>query len=744
MKTLLGYSDTLSLRAGGAIGFKVSLEAGSHFDAQIVRIVHGDTNPAGPGYREDEVDGASWHLSGRRQPVHCGSCALLPAGADGTPGGFAFEMLVWPTTPTKPDQVLASLWSARSREGFQLILDGSSGLVLRLGGATRPALSLNATMLQRRWYRVRAAFDIATGRAELSQWPLQPCFPTKEQGADTRILDLSHFALPAAPLVLAARTGETPDQFEGFFNGKLETPQLWAGPDGQTLLGAWDFSHGIPTDRLQDISGNGRHGRTWQLPTRGTTGHNWTGKIRAWTQDPSQYGAIHFHDDDLQDAGWDDDFAWQVPSDLPSGVYAARLRSKDDEDHIPFVVRPHADADARPPHAEGVAPAPGRSATSRSGRLLFIVPTASYLAYANEHMALDYAFAERVHDHVPVLGPNELHVAAHRELGNSLYDMHSDGSPVYRSSRRRPILNMRPKVQSWLGGGVGSGLWQLNADTHLLGWLAQENIPYDCVTDEDLDIEGTASLAGYGCVMTGSHPEYWSTRMRDALDGYRDTGGRIMYMGGNGLYWRIAYDPAGSGTIEVRRGENGSAPGDSFHAFSGELGGLWRRIGRPPQEAVGVGFIGQGFDVCSYYRRLPDSRDKRAAFIFDGVDDEIIGDFGLIGGGAAGIELDRADFREGTPPHALVLARSEGHSNNYLTSLDMLPINCLGTELAAPIHADLVFFETASGGAVFSTGSIAWAGSLSHDGYRNNVARITGNVLRRFLDPTLFSLKDSL
>jgi N,N-dimethylformamidase len=33
---------------------------------------------------------------------------------------------------------------------------------------------------------------------------------------------------------------------------------------------------------------------------------------------------------------------------------------------------------------------------------------------------------------------------------------------------------------------------------------------------------------------------------------------------------------------------------------------------------------------------------------------------------------------------------------------------------------------------VFSVGSIAWAGSLSHDGYRNNVARITGNVLRRF------------
>ena len=31
-----------------------------------------------------------------------------------------------------------------------------------------------------------------------------------------------------------------------------------------------------------------------------------------------------------------------------------------------------------------------------------------------------------------------------------------------------------------------------------------------------------------------------------------------------------------------------------------------------------------------------------------------------------------------------------------------------------------------------------WCGSLSHNLYDNNVAGITGNVLRRFLDPTAF------
>ena len=54
------------------------------------------------------------------------------------------------------------------------------------------------------------------------------------------------------------------------------------------------------------------------------------------------------------------------------------------------------------------------------------------------------------------------------------------------------------------------------------------------------------------------------------------------------------------------------------------------------------------------------------------------------------------------------------------------------------VRADLVFFETPQGGAVFSTGSVAWAGSLAHDGYDNDVSRITGNVIRRFLDAEPF------
>jgi N,N-dimethylformamidase len=86
----------------------------------------------------------------------------------------------------------------------------------------------------------------------------------------------------------------------------------------------------------------------------------------------------------------------------------------------------------------------------------------------------------------------------------------------------------------------------------------------------------------------------------------------------------------------------------------------------------------------------------------------------------------------------LILARSENHTRNYLPTVEDLLINYAGQAALASVYAELVFFETASGGAVFSTGSIAWAGSLSHNGYGNNVSRITENVLRRFLDPAPF------
>ena len=56
------------------------------------------------------------------------------------------------------------------------------------------------------------------------------------------------------------------------------------------------------------------------------------------------------------------------------------------------------------------------------------------------------------------------------------------------------------------------------------------------------------------------------------------------------------------------------------------------------------------------------------------------------------------------------------------------------------ICAEMVFFETLGGGAVFTPGSLNWVSALPVDGFDNDTATITGNALRRFLDPTPFVL----
>jgi N,N-dimethylformamidase len=103
-------------------------------------------------------------------------------------------------------------------------------------------------------------------------------------------------------------------------------------------------------------------------------------------------------------------------------------------------------------------------------------------------------------------------------------------------------------------------------------------------------------------------------------------------------------------------------------------------------------------------------------------------------GGAAGLEVDRADPALGTPPHALIVATATGFSNSYLRAIEEVtnPDDKQGGPDNPAVRGDMVFFETPHDGAVFAAGSITWFGCLSHNDYDNPVSRITDNVLRAF------------
>ena len=51
---ITGYSDKISVRPGETIQFTVNCEPPS-YEAEVVRIICGDTNPAGPGVKEKVI-----------------------------------------------------------------------------------------------------------------------------------------------------------------------------------------------------------------------------------------------------------------------------------------------------------------------------------------------------------------------------------------------------------------------------------------------------------------------------------------------------------------------------------------------------------------------------------------------------------------------------------------------------------------------------------------------------------------
>ncbi len=751
MLKIVGYPDRYSVAPGETIAFKISQEEGDHFDARIVRVFNGDSNPEGPGLRFEHVPtAADGRHAGFAQSIDAGSYMVAASVPPLARTAFTFSAFVWPTLPNREDQTLAGQWDPAAEAGWRVIVAGGrTGIVVGDGSGRMATAFADGIMVPRRWYQLTVSIDPASGAVAIEQTPLVAYAKTGDAGQFAGALDVLPAAIDA-PFLLAG-TRERDGTVGRHFDGKIDSPVLLEGshkgtahlrllephvplPLAAAVVARWDFSRAIDTVDAVDVGPAGHHGRFEQLPTRGMKGWNWTGEEQSWTRKPEHYGAVHFHHDDVYDAAWETSVEVRIPDDMPSGPYALHaVAGPSDEQatreaYIAFFVRPPRD----------------RAARTNRPKVLMLAPTMSYLAYANHGEHITARGAERQMGRLLTFGHTDLYMYDHAELGGSLYDTHADGSGTNYSSRLRPNLNFAPRYHSWLGG-PGSALYQYNADTHLFDWLDKKGVAYDIATDEDLHEDGYALLADYSVVITGTHPEYHSTAMWDAMKTWVDRGGRLMYVGANGWYWRIAFHKQLPGVIELRRAEDGirtweQEPGEYYHSFSGEYGGLWRRLGRPPNVMGGVGFIAQGFDMSAYYRRAPDADDPRAAFIFKDVPDEIIGDFGLVGGGAAGIELDCISVPLGSAPNILRLASSDGHSGMMMLVNEEFGVVLpnLGGDQNERVHADLAFYETAAGGAVFATGSIAWCGSLLHNDCDNNVSRITWNVLERFLDDTPF------
>jgi hypothetical protein len=197
-------------------------------------------------------------------------------------------------------------------------------------------------------------------------------------------------------------------------------------------------------------------------------------------------------------------------------------------------------------------------------------------------------------------------------------------------------------------------------------------------------------------LILNTHPEYWSEEMYRAVKRWVfERGGRLMYLGGNGLNCKVEFLEGGKAMRCLNQWPDGFE--SRFHAQVESEATL-----------LGVVYSDPGAMTSAPYEVIDPGH-----WIFAGTGLERGDLFGTIilhqryGDGASGHETDKTS--PSSPKNVHILARGTNPDRG---------------------GAELVFFETPKGGAVFSAGSITYPTSLLCD---PPTSQITRNVLERFL-----------
>jgi N,N-dimethylformamidase len=504
---LRGYLDQLTVAPGDVLPVRLS-GADQAPGVHVLRFRHSDPNPAGPGVLAQEQD---WIITRQRdvkeERTLTGSAGVVPGCFAGRTRAFTFCAWILPTrldgTP-----VVAS-WQAAGVETRVLLRDGCLALT---AGETVIAAAPEA-LHERRWHFIAVSLDEPGSQVTLAWGQLGRTGGPYTLTGDTALVPVpsagSHFVLGGS-----ADDGGRP---RGCFDGKLSSPSLlsclpdpitlmdvmnWGVVDAvgeQDILARWAFGTSADPDLIVDLAGRSPGGSLSNAPSLRVTGPPQVGSdTTALPASGPPYQTVHFHRDDLDDCGWPQTHQVAVPANAQSGCYVVRATAHGETADLPFIVRP-------------AAPKP----------VLLLVPTFTWQAYAN-------------------LGRD-------RELypGRSHYALHDDGSPVYISTRRKPMPGLGPAarvevdaVDSFLAGdssGPAGPADSPEAATHLLMadlyasyWLELTGADFGVITDEDLHGEGTSALEGCQTLVLSAHPEYWTGAMLDALGQFIDLGGSVM------------------------------------------------------------------------------------------------------------------------------------------------------------------------------------------------------------------------
>ncbi|KIW78493.1 hypothetical protein Z517_08330 [Fonsecaea pedrosoi CBS 271.37] len=733
---ITGYADPWIASPGDEVAIKVSCTE-PEYSYRTVRVIQGVQEEHSPVKSLEEVSQIpSGMAPGRFQYARSGSYAIvkrlsLPSTLEGVEVSLFFQAHL--PQAGHPQAIISNL-NADTKTGLAVLIDDKGLVEAWVGtGSGVETVQTGFSPTRRRWVKLNVV--IKGAECSITLQPVAYIVEKAPSAPSVKTTLASPVVASSTPfsddLLIAATYADSPTsgfpRATHFFNGRIDSPTISVLKGTSTeVIAKYDFSRNISEDTVLDVSGNNFHGTLVNAPTRAVTGPDWNGGESDWTKAKYGYGAIHFHEDDLDDAKWETDFTIKIPQDARSGIYSVEVKSTNGKtsDMITFFVRPTPETTA-----------------ATGAKVALVLSTFTYLAYANEQLS-DRARSSSIDvgpsfDHSSIKRSEDFErLRRRRDLGLSNYDVHNDDSGTVFSSAKRPILNLRPGYVMW----AFQRPRELSADSMMIGFLERQKIPYDIVTDHDLHLHGAAALAPYTTVMTGSHPEYPTVQSYNAYEDFARKGGNLMYLGGNGFYWVSAVDTARPWRLEVRRGDQGvrsyTLPGpERIMSLTGTQGGLWKSRGRSSHGLFGISFCAEGAGPGVPFKRTEKGLGPEFEWMFKDISrEELIGEFGL-GGGASGDEIDSFDLACGSPTNGVIVATSTGHPDDFgiVPEIVNFPITAtLGTQ-TNEIRSDIVYYETDAGGAVFSVGSINWYCSLGWDDYQNNVAKLTENVIREFM-----------
>ena len=312
---LIGYLDRFSARPGERIAVKVS----SQLDRAIPR------RPGADHPRRRQPGRAGPQDSKSCRPRSPGLSVAVPAGAFrllrdcrvaapiALPDPCTIVVRVQPWLPRRHGRrpCWRSMAGRPCRSPPRARFSKLGGRELQVAGADAEAALVRVA--DHRWRRA----GCGCARPLCSAAGASPIPARRRWPARSASLGASWRSAPASP----PTPGPHDNPYRAFFNGRIEDPAIIPGacdeaapiePE-QPLFRMVGFQPGDPDRPHHRPRADALHGTLRNLPTRAVRGSRWTGEETNWRHAPRHYAAIHFHEDDLYDCGWETDFAVEIP-----------------------------------------------------------------------------------------------------------------------------------------------------------------------------------------------------------------------------------------------------------------------------------------------------------------------------------------------------------------------------------------------------------------------------------------------